>query len=218
MPPRTIAIGDIHGCALAFQALLDALAPTADDQLILLGDYIDRGSDSRQVVQRILELDRQCVLIPLLGNHEVMLLRSLESLQWLVPWLSYGGQQTMDSYGGDPSQIPPEHIDFMRRCRLFFETETHFFVHANYDHDLPLDQQQEDTLLWTHLTMRVPLPHTSGKKAVVGHTPQMSGDVLDLGHLVCIDTYCYGSGWLTALDVHSGQITQTNRDGQLRQH
>jgi serine/threonine protein phosphatase 1 len=62
----------------------------------------------------------------------------------------------------------------------------------------------------------MPPPHQSGKKAVVGHTPQISGDILDLGHLVCIDTYCYGDGWLTALDVDSGEVFQTNRDGQVR--
>jgi serine/threonine protein phosphatase 1 len=216
MPSRTIAIGDIHGCFHAFEALLNALSPTADDCLVLLGDYVDRGPDSCRVIQRILELERHCTLVPLLGNHEVMLLEALKSLEWLVPWLGYGGQQTMDSYGGDPSQIPPGHLDFMRACRPYFETETHLFVHANYEPDLPLDQQPEETLLWSHLTLRLPPPHTSGKRAVVGHTPQVNGEILDLGHLVCIDTYCYGSGWLTALDVDSGQTVQADRQGQVR--
>ncbi len=216
MPPRTIAFGDIHGCLKAFETLLDVIAPTADDLLVLLGDYIDRGPDSRQVIQRVIDLDKQCRLVPLLGNHEVMLLEALKSLEYLVSWLGYGGQQTMDSYGGDPAQIPSEHLEFMRNCRPYHETDTHLFVHANYEHDRPLEHQPETTTLWTHLSQRVPPPHQSGKKVVVGHTPQISGDILDLGHLVCIDTNCYGNGWLTALDVDSGEVFQANRDGQIR--
>ena len=216
MPPRTIAFGDIHGCLAAFETLLDVVSPAADDVLILLGDYIDRGPDSCQVIQRILDLDPQCRLVPLLGNHEVMMLEALKSMDYLIPWLQFGGQQTMDSYGGDPGQIPPEHLEFIRRLPKFHETDTHLFVHANYEHNLPLQRQSDDMLLWTHLSARIPEPHESGKKAVVGHTPQVSGDILDLGHLVCIDTCCYGSGWLTALDVDSGETFQADREGQIR--
>lgn len=216
MPPRTIAFGDIHGCLKAFETLLDIVAPTADDLLVLLGDYVDRGPDSCQVIQRVIDLDKLCRLVPLLGNHEVMLLAALQSMDDLYPWLGFGGQQTMDSYGGHPDQIPPEHLDFIRACPKHYETDTHLFVHANYEHDLPLEQQSDDVLLWTHLSTRVPPPHQSGKKVVVGHTPQISGDILDLGHLVCIDTYCYGSGWLTAWDVDSGEVFQADRDGQIR--
>jgi serine/threonine protein phosphatase 1 len=62
----------------------------------------------------------------------------------------------------------------------------------------------------------VPDPHDNGKQAIVGHTSQKNGEVLDVGHLVCIDTYCWGGGWLTALDASSGQIWQANQQGQLR--
>jgi serine/threonine protein phosphatase 1 len=216
MSARTIVIGDIHGCAEALNALIDVIDPTPDDRLIMLGDYVDRGPDSREVIDRLLALGDHCQLVPLLGNHELMLARAFESFDQLIFWLGYGGQQTVDSYGGDPRQIPREHIDFLRGCRHYFETETHMFVHANYQHDRPLSEQPEETLLWRHLSQGVPPPHCSGKKAFVGHTPQISGDILDLGHLACIDTYCCGGGWLTAVDVDSGRLWQASRNGQLR--
>jgi serine/threonine protein phosphatase 1 len=122
----------------------------------------------------------------------------------------------MDSYGGDPSQIPADHVEFMRDLAKFHETDTHIFLHANYLPELALEDQPDQTLLWTHLNMRLPSAHVSGKKVVVGHTPQTSGDILDLGHLVCIDTYCYGGGWLTAWDAGSGEVFQADPNGQLR--
>ncbi|MHB8862103.1 MAG: serine/threonine protein phosphatase, partial [Pirellulaceae bacterium] len=84
----------------------------------------------------------------------------------------------------------------------------HIFMHANYIADRDLDDQPEETLFWTHVSSVVPPPHRSGKIAIVGHTPQFSGEILDLGHLKCIDTCCFAGGWLTALDVHSGQVWQ----------
>ncbi len=131
-------------------------------------------------------------------------------------WLQYGGQATVDSYGGSVESIPEEHLAFLRRCRWHHETERHLFIHANYLAEVPLDQQPEALLLWTHLIRHLPDRHLSGKKAVVGHTPQTTGEILDLGYLVCIDTFCCGGGWLTALDVNSKQIWQANREGGLR--
>src|SRR4029453_4765190 len=74
MPGRTIAIGDIHGCAAALGALVAAIEPTADDTLVALGDYVDRGPNSRGVLDELLALAKRCRLVPLLGNHEIMLL------------------------------------------------------------------------------------------------------------------------------------------------
>ena len=89
----------------------------------------------------------------------------------------------------------------IRSSRRFYETPQHIFLHANYVPDLPLDEQPDAVLLWTHLTHRVPGPHFSGKTVVVGHTPQGSGEILDRGHLICIDTGCFAGGWLTGLEV-----------------
>ena len=79
-----------------------------------------------------------------------------------------------------------------------------------------LDAQPVETLLWESLKVRQPGPHCSGKTAIVGHTSQKSGEILDLGHLKCIDTWCYGDGWLTALDVETGRVWQANKKGRIR--
>jgi serine/threonine protein phosphatase 1 len=182
MPARTVAIGDIHGCSRALEALLAAIRPTPEDLLVVLGDYVDRGPDSRAVIDRLRALDRECRLRVLTGNHEQMMLRGVEEQVERRFWLCYGGQATLDSYGGRLESIPNDHLDFLRSGLRFYETETHIFVHANYQADLTLAQQPEAVLVWTHLDRHLPTPHASGKTAVVGHTPQLSGEVLDLGH------------------------------------
>lgn len=222
-PRRIIAIGDIHGCATALKTLLDAIQPDQCDLIVSLGDYIDRGPDSKGVIEQLIALSNKTQLVPLIGNHEVMMLDSLDAARSeryaseTHMWLSCGGQETMESYGGHPDDVPAEHIGFIEDCQLYFETENHIFVHANYEHNKPLKQQPQRMLLWTHLTMSLPKPHVSGKTVVVGHTPQQSGEILDLGHVIGIDTFCIGNGWLTALDVLAMDVWQADKDGRLRE-
>lgn len=216
MPGRTIAIGDIHGCAKALAALIEVIDPTEDDVIVTLGDYVDRGPESRGAIDQLIELVERCQLIPLLGNHEAMMLDALESTEVYDHWCRVGGRETVESYGGSLSQIPFEHLVFLRGLKRYFRTDSHIFVHANYDATLSLSQQPDRLLLWEHVVQSLPGRHASGKTAVVGHTPQGSGEILDLGYLVCIDTYCFGGGWLTALDVATGEMWQSNRQGQLR--
>jgi calcineurin-like phosphoesterase family protein len=213
--PRTIAIGDIHGCSQALESILRVIVPLPEDTIVALGDYVDRGPDSRGVVERMLALSKECRLVPLLGNHEVMLLDSIDR-GMDNGWLLCGGKETLLSYGGRLENIPSWHIEYFRSLLPYFETETHFFVHANYQHDMPLADQPEFLLYWEHLHLNPPRRHEGGKQAIVGHTSQKSGEILDLGHVVCIDTFCHGGGWLTALDVGSGQVWQADRFGQLR--
>ena len=214
--PRTIAIGDIHGCSAALVAALEAIAPRPDDTLVLLGDYIDRGPDSRGVIDRVLQLEKECRVVPLLGNHELMLLDAVQNPRVIGPWLECGGDATLASYGGRIKSVPQEHLDFVHRCRRYFETDDHFFVHANYQYDVPLDEQPDYLLFWEHLFFHAPRQHDNGKRAIVGHTSQKSGEIFDLGYVVCIDTFCHGGGWLTGLDVDSGQVWQADGTGKLR--
>jgi serine/threonine protein phosphatase 1 len=217
MPRRTIAIGDVHGCSAALAALIDAIAPRGDDVLVTLGDYINRGPDSRGVLDLLIDLGRRCQLVPLLGNHDQMLLAARSGLH-PTTWLGMGGCATLDSYG--PGRhldlIPDDHYAFLEDCRDFYETPTHIFVHANYFPDIPMSEQEVLMLRWESLREMTPGPHESGKTVIVGHTSQKGGEILDRGHLVCIDTYCHGGGWLTALDVTTDQVWQANRDGELR--
>jgi serine/threonine protein phosphatase 1 len=223
MRPRTIAIGDVHGCALALEALLETIQPRADDTIVTLGDYVNRGPDSRGVLDRLIELERQCTLVPILGNHDQTLLAALaDEPRALSDLLDMGGAPTLVSYGAqriteaDLVRIPPTHRAFLERCRDSYETETHIFVHAQYDPDAAMDEQSSLWLRWESLRDGIPDPHVSGKRAIVGHSSQKSGEVLNVGHLVCIDTFCYGGGWLTALDVDTDEVWQVNRQGALR--
>lgn len=215
---RTIAIGDVHGCSAALAAIMKAVAPRPDDLIVTLGDYIDRGPDSRGVLDLMIGLQRRCRLVPLLGNHDQMLLDVRAGKYPIYSLLDMGGTATLDSYGPgrDVALIPDDHYAFLKGCLDYHETDTHIFVHANYFADLPMSEQPVDMLRWESLRALTPGPHESGKTMIVGHTSQKGGEILDLGHVKCIDTYCYGGGWLTALDVHTGEVWQADRDGELR--
>jgi serine/threonine protein phosphatase 1 len=221
---RTIAVGDIHGCSLALRALLDAIGPGPDDLLVFLGDYIDRGPDSRSVLEQVIALAGRCTVVPLLGNHEEMVLAALSDRDALASWLGCGGTATVLSYGWTPGGprrrladiFPEEHLFFLQACKPYYETETHIFVHAGYVAGLPMDRQPGEALRWRVTDAHTARPHGSGKVAVVGHTPQRSGDVLDLGFVKCIDTNCHRGGWLTALEVGTGQLWQSDANGRLR--
>jgi serine/threonine protein phosphatase 1 len=224
MAGRTIAIGDVHGCSAALAALIAAIAPGREDTLVTLGDYIDRGPHSRDVVDQLIALARRCQLIPLLGNHDELLLDTLRDVTALRRWLTLGGADTLRSYGwvpGGPRRavadwISKQHREFLAGCRPYHETRSHLFVHAGFVSELPMNQQPGQALRWRVTDAKTAVRHHSGKIAVVGHTPQLSGEVLDLGFLVCIDTNCARGGWLTALDPGTGQIWQTDRAGRLR--
>ncbi len=155
---RILAIGDIHGCHRALAALLDAVAPQPDDLLVTLGDYVDRGPDSRGVLDHLIALHAQGQLLPLRGNHDLMM---VEARQRHAPdgmWLACGGLQTLLSYGisaaedPDLSAVPEEHWMFLEEdCLDYYETDQHIFVHASLDPDLPLPDQPQYLLFWEKL-------------------------------------------------------------------
>lgn len=218
MTGRLIAIGDIHGCLAALEAVWNAVKPKPHDTIVTLGDYVDRGPNSKGVINYLIEHAVDCNLICLQGNHEEMMLNVLKERLPPQRWLQFGGVDTLDSYGfvGDLKVIPESHLDFFKSMVNYYETDRHIFVHANYDPKLPMEKQDIYHLRWLKLTETTPAPHMSGKQVIVGHTHDRGGQIFDIGHLVCIDTYCYGSGWLTAMDVESGDIWQADRNGRLR--
>lgn len=220
MTQRVIAIGDVHGCLAALDTVLDAIAPQSSDSLILLGDFVDRGPNSAGVIDRLIELRERCHLFTIMGNHDELMLEVIDKNTWkLGQWLMYGGEQTMRSYGTDKvSDIPKDHIELLRNSVPFCETEHHFFTHANYLEGKSLATTPGDVLRWESLKARVPGPHNSGKMAVLGHTAQKDGMVLYAGHFLCLDTYCYSTGFLTAFEVNTGEYWQADRKGSLKKH
>lgn len=217
MTDRVIAIGDIHGCAAALAAVVNAIDLRPSDTVVLLGDLIDRGIDSRGVLDQLVRLRTRCKLVALVGNHEQMLLDARASRAAFRFWLECGGATTLDSYGdsGRLSLVPGEHVRFLETCVPYYETDDHIFVHAGYEPSLPLDRQDGQVLRWRSLHDGIPARHLSGKTAVVGHTPH--DEILYAGHLICLDSGCgFDGGWLTAMDVSSGVIWQADERGRLR--
>lgn len=218
---RYLAIGDIHGCINALRLLVDFVGLRSDDVIITLGDYIDRGPDSRAVVDFMIEFGETHQHVPLRGNHEIMMLESREIKSWYESWVGYGGAETLRSYAtsedgaGSLADIPAAHFDFLENKLVsYFECDSHFFVHASVDPAIALADQSDAALYWRKY--RDPQPHYSGKIMVCGHTAQRSGLPAGNGHSICIDTFAHGGGWLSCLDVASGKVWQANEAGACR--
>jgi len=220
---RTLAIGDIHGCLRALDAILEEADPQADDLLVTLGDYVDRGPDSKRVLDRMLALRQRCRCVTLKGNHDLIMLSARQDQEHFAEWLKCGGKQTLASYraGEDwktfADAIPEQHWRFLEDdCVPYLETGTHFFVHANVYPDHALEEQPDYMLYWETLEPSAWRPHQSGKTMICGHSVQRSGRPLVLNQAVCIDTWVYGEGWLTCLEVELETYWQANERGEKR--
>ncbi len=188
----------------------------AADTVVILGDIVDRGPGSRQVIERLLDMRSRCNLVYILGNHEELMLDVLVDGNLLSEWLDVGGLETVESYQGDPGNIPAEHIEFLASGEDYWVGEHELFVHANLQPGVELALQSAEWLRWTHLTGKE-RPHPSGKRVVCGHTPQPYGVPKVLPGWVCIDTYAFGGGWLSCLDVGCNELFQANEAGEFRQ-
>lgn len=214
---RTLAIGDIHGSDVALETLVRELSLKADDTLVVLGDVVDRGPGSRQAVEQLLRCREDCRVVLILGNHEEMMVDALALAvgTWTDDWLRFGGAATVTSYGGEDYEVPQEHFEFLQSGLDYWQTDSALFVHANLEPGVPLAEQTPEWLRWTHLTGRE-RPHPSGRRVICGHTPQKSGIPLVRAGWVCVDTFAWGGGWLTALDVDADEFVQTNQSGEIR--
>jgi serine/threonine protein phosphatase 1 len=217
---RHLAVGDIHGCLKALTTLADFVPFQTDDVVVTLGDYVNRGPDSRAVLDWLIQFGRRRNLVPLRGNHEIMMLQARENAEALECWRVCGGDATLASYSplgalGRLVDVPAAHWHFLENeTRAWFETRAHFFVHANTYADMPLAEQPDFMLYWEKFD--TPPPHMSGKIMICGHTPQKSGLPRNIGHAVCIDTWACEGGWLTSLDVACGRYWQANQQGETR--
>lgn len=218
--PRLLAIGDIHGCFDALASLSESVPFRADDTFVLLGDLVDRGPDSKEVVDWAIEqcLEDRCIVVR--GNHEIMMLEALAGRMPMQHWLQVGGRATLESYRigeGRRSQfeVPDAHRWFLEReLKPYYETEDYIFVHATLEADVPLTEQSESALYWERFDWIE--PHHSGKTVICGHTAQKAGVPWNKGHAICIDTWVYGDGWLTCLEPETGRFWQANQRGETR--
>ena len=215
MPGRILAFGDIHGCYQAFVTLLKNLNLSNDDTLVFLGDVVDRGPASMQVIDEILHLKESNQVIYIMGNHEEMMRDAISGQGLFNQWLRVGGQATIDSYGGEIESIPSSHLRFLTSALPFWETDTEIFIHASLEPNLSLTNQTSDFLRWKHLGGMEP-PHVSGKRVICGHTSQTDGVPLVFNGWVCIDTYPHGGKWLSCLDVETNHVFQASEKGKVQ--
>jgi len=224
-PPgsRVYAIGDVHGRLDLLKRLLGliredaAQAKSARKALVYLGDYIDRGPDSKGVIDLLLSRpmrDAGFEEIPIMGNHEDILLQFLADVRCGPHWFAYGGMATLESYGVRPprlmaaeedlvraqrelaGRIPPAHLDFLRRMKLTHEEGDYLFMHAGLRPGVALDEQIAQDLMWIRDEF-LESNADFGKLVVHGHT--IAETPQQRANRIGIDTGAYATGVLTAL-------------------
>jgi serine/threonine protein phosphatase 1 len=148
----TYVIPDIHGRDdLLGDALAAISAHSSGDAglIVMTGDYVGKGPDSKQVIDRLLSgVAEGGRLVALKGNHDVMMAEALRDPSKMASWLEKGGAAALASYGGDPAAVPQAHIDWLDQLRLMHIDAHRLYVHAGVDPLVPLDRQDEVTLLW----------------------------------------------------------------------
>jgi serine/threonine protein phosphatase 1 len=215
---RTYVIGDIHGCLDELVHLLEALPLDAPDRLIFLGDYVDRGPRSKEVLSYLIyrQQTRSEDMIFLKGNHEDMFLSYLGLPgKYGDMFLYNGGGATLASYGASLghqapedvlSLIPPAHLKFLRELKNYYVTQSFLCVHAGIHPNKPLDQQEEEEMLWIRdefILNRHVLPYT----VLFGHTPQEKV-LFHLPYKVGLDTGLVYGNQLSCLELKDKSLFQ----------
>jgi serine/threonine protein phosphatase 1 len=211
---RLFAISDIHGCFETFYELVvKRIDLKKSDRLILLGDYIDRGEKSKEVIDFIIDLDRKGFdVLPLLGNHEVMLVESYQNPEMLALWFMNSGMSTLQSFDiPDITDIDQKYIDFFSSLG-YYETSANFiFVHAGFNDFAPDPFSDTNVMIW-ECSMQYDNPVFAGKTIIHGHRPKTTDYVKRLidekSKVIPIDTGCVyekelGYGNLSALELNS---------------
>jgi len=220
----TYAVGDIHGCLDELVCLIDGLPLKPDDELVFLGDYIDRGPDSKGVISFLLDLRSQarCKTVYLKGNHEDMLLSFLGLGGNHGDAFSFnGGAATLSSYGvpGHGSNavsaraaMPDDHLDFLSTLNSYHLTGPFLCVHAGIHPGKDLTQQTEEELLWIRYEF-IGRPHRLPYTVLFGHTP-LKEVLFDLPYKVGLDTGLVYGNALSCLEVSEKILYQIQRGGQ----
>jgi serine/threonine protein phosphatase 1 len=223
---RVYAIGDIHGRIDLLRGVFERIDasleayPVKHALHIFLGDYIDRGPNSREVIEAVLERKKQHAVISLKGNHESFAVQMLSDPSILSDWSQSGGVNTLLSYGVRPSTrdepqqdkdiaaafgqaLPESHRNFIQSLPLSFTCGDYFFTHAGVRPGVPLNEQREQDLLWIREDF---LLHEEdfGKVIVHGHTPAAEPDIRP--NRINIDTGAYATGRLTCLVLQGDRL------------
>jgi serine/threonine protein phosphatase 1 len=216
---RLLAIGDIHGHTHALNALLDEVSPSSSDELVFLGDYVDKGPDVAGTLELLSDLSQEHDWIFLRGNHDQMMLDAYRDASTFAVWECLSGDDPLSSYGSGATEellrsVPDHHIRFLAdRCCDFHETDSFIFVHAGIRAHITPSAEEVERLQWTVLSSSA--AHISGRTVVCGHSSQESGRIADYGHTICIDTGITKGKYLTCLDLGDFSYTQASSDGKI---
>ncbi|MFZ7945899.1 metallophosphoesterase family protein [Neobacillus sp. 19] len=227
---RMLAISDIHGDLYKFERLLELVEYDKDrDQLLLLGDFVDRGPQSKAVIDKVIQLKNEGA-IALIGNHEKMMIDAFQGDPMnLKRWYYNGGIKTLQNYGYEIEKDDAEywyttdempepiqmneairmHIEILKTFQFYYETDTHIFVHAGVHPNTPVASTEPHTLVWIREEFH---KGYKGEKTIVfGHTPTTylheSSDVyFGDNHIIGIDGGCAYGGRLNCLEVGTSQV------------
>lgn len=211
---RLFAISDIHGCYRTFYELVvKVIDLKKDDHLILLGDYIDRGDQSKEVIDFIVDLGKSGFNVtPLTGNHERMMLESYYNADMLPLWFLNNGMTTLESFGvWDVREIGMDYIKFISELEYFHESGNLIFVHAGFNDPDPDPFADRHKMIW-ECRFSYQNPVLAGKTVIHGHRPKTIDYVKRLisekSLVIPVDTGCVyeeelGYGYLSALEINS---------------
>jgi serine/threonine protein phosphatase 1 len=212
---KIFAIGDIHGCISELNNLMKKLDIKAkEDTLVFIGDYIDRGPDSKGVINSILEI-RQVIdhVVCLKGNHEQMFLNYHRERLDEELFMENGGMSTLISYGfmragrEEKINVPESHMQFFSTLLSYYETDHYIFVHAGLRPGIPLKRQDMDDLLWIREEF-INSSYNFGKTVVFGHTPVSLTEPLINKNKIGIDTGAVYGGKLTCVELPELKVHQ----------
>jgi serine/threonine protein phosphatase 1 len=205
---RKFAIGDIHGCLDKLEDLLAKIAPRPDDVLIFLGDYIDRGENTKEVIETLIKLSSHCKCIFLRGNHEDMFIEYMEFGTNRGIFLSNGGDMTILSYTGERTTtgkvlsgvLPHDHRAFITTLEWLYEDDGYIYVHAGIRAGIPLVFQDKMDLIWIRQEF---YKASTGldKKIIFGHSPFIEPFIRY--DKIGIDTGAVYGRYLTAIELPS---------------
>ncbi len=206
---RIFAIGDIHGCINTFQKLLDEIHLRKSDTIYCIGDYIDRGPDSKGVIDLILDLRKRGYRVSTLrGNHEQMMMESDANRTDFMDWYINGGNTTLESFGAASFQdFPPEYKDFFKRTRYYFESGPFIFVHAGLNFGPENLFEDRDAMLWIR-NFVIDKQKLGDRIIIHGHTPKPLEEIVnpERDDVYNLDAGCVyrarpGHGYLVALNL-----------------
>lgn len=202
---RLIGISDIHGEYDKLCSVLEQVCPQKEDTIVFMGDYIDRGAKSREVVDKIISMQDVCNCVYLIGSHEYAMMHAPNDDYYNYLFWNYGGDATAKSYGGFDN-IMKLHGDFFRGLKFYYISENYFFIHAGIRIGIPLEKQSPEDMVYIRSEF-YKRKHNLPYKIIFGHTefdePQIQDDK------ICIDTGCgkYKDAHLTAIILENSKET-----------